>query len=100
MTGQGFTPFTLEVSCIDNGMPLVILKAADVDRTGYESVAELNADDDLKHRIEALRLQISLKMGLGDVSGKNYPKMTLIAAPRAGGSISTRSFIPLSLIHI
>lgn len=94
VTGQGFAPFTLEVSCIDNGMPLVILKAADVDRTGYESVAELNADDDLKRRIEALRLQISLKMGLGDVSGKNYPKMTLIAAPRAGGSISTRSFIP------
>jgi 4-oxalomesaconate tautomerase len=33
-------------------------------------------------------------MKLGDVSGKNYPKMTLIAPPRAGGSICTRSFIP------
>jgi 4-oxalomesaconate tautomerase len=32
-----------EVTCIDNGMPLVIFKATDVGRTGYESVAELNA---------------------------------------------------------
>jgi 4-oxalomesaconate tautomerase len=94
VTGEGFEPFTLDVTCIDNGMPLVLFKASDVGRTGYESVAELNADDDLKRRIEALRLQISLKMGLGDVAKKNYPKMTLIAAPRQGGSICTRSFIP------
>ena len=94
VTGEGFAPFTLGVTCIDNGMPLVIFKASDLGRTGYESAAELNADDDLKKRIEALRLQISLKMGLGDVAQKNYPKMTLIAPPRDGGSITTRSFIP------
>lgn len=94
VSGDGFAPFTLDVTCIDNGMPLVLFKATDLGRTGYEPVTELNADDDLKRRLEALRLQISLKMGLGDVSQKNYPKMTLIAAPRAGGSISTRSFIP------
>lgn len=94
VTGEGFAPFTLDVTCIDNGMPLVVFKASDLGRTGYESAAELNADDDLKKRIEALRLQISLKMGLGDVAQKNYPKMTLIAPPRDGGSITTRSFIP------
>ncbi|MBA4344455.1 MAG: 4-oxalomesaconate tautomerase [Methylibium sp.] len=92
--GAGFAPFSIEVSCIDNGMPLVIFKAEDMGRTGYESVAELNADSELKTRIEALRLAVSLQMGLGDVSRKNYPKMTLIALPRAGGAISTRSFIP------
>lgn len=92
--GEGFEPFTLDVTCIDNGMPLVIFAAKDLGRTGYESVAELNGDADLKRRIEALRLQISLKMGLGDVSAKNYPKMTLIAPPREGGAIATRSFIP------
>jgi len=92
--GEGFAPFTLDVTCIDNGMPLVLFRASALGRTGYESVAELNADVDLKRRIEALRLQVSLAMGLGDVSGKNYPKMTLIAPPRDGGSISTRSFIP------
>ena len=67
-------------------MPLVIFKASDVGRTGYESVADMNGDAELKTRIEALRLKISHKMGLGDVSKKNYPKMTLIAAPRAGGA--------------
>ncbi len=94
VAGAGFEPFELDVTCIDNGMPLVIFKASDVGRTGYESVAELNADTELKMRLEALRIQTGHLMGLGDVSSKNYPKMTLIAPPRAGGSIATRSFIP------
>ncbi|PJG58303.1 4-oxalomesaconate tautomerase [Aeromonas cavernicola] len=84
----------LEVTCIDNGMPLVILRASDLGLSGYESVAELNDHHSLKRRLEALRLACGQLMGLGDVSQKNYPKMTLIAAPRAGGSLSTRSFIP------
>ncbi len=84
----------IAVTCIDNGMPLVILKACDAGRTGYESVAELNADIDLKARIERLRIACGHAMKLGDVTAKNYPKMTLIAAPRGGSSICTRSFIP------
>lgn len=94
VTGSGFESFTLDVTCIDNGMPLVIFKASDMGRSGYESVAEMNADTALKAKIEALRLQVSLLMGLGDVSQKNYPKMTLIAPPQNGGAITTRSFIP------
>jgi 4-oxalomesaconate tautomerase len=94
VTGAGFESFTLDVTCIDNGMPLVIFKALDVGRTGYESVAAMNADTELKTKMEALRLQVSVLMGLGDVSQKNYPKMTLIAAPQNGGAICTRSFIP------
>ena len=91
---DGFETFTLDVTCIDNGMPLVLFKASDVGRTGYESVAEMNADTELKAKIEALRLQVSLLMGLGDVRQKNYPKMTLIAPPQQGGALATRSFIP------
>lgn len=92
--GTGFEPFTVDVTCIDNGMPLVIFRAVDLGCTGYEDVAELNANEALKQRIEALRLKVSVMMGLGDVAKKNYPKMTLIAPPRGGGSITTRSFIP------
>ncbi len=84
----------VEVTCIDNGMPLVLLRAADVNRTGYEAVASLNADVELKARLEHLRLACGHAMGLGDVAAKNYPKMTLIAPPRAGGAVATRSFIP------
>ena len=90
----GFEPFEIEVTCIDNGMPLVLFKASDMGRSGYETAEALNADTELKTRIEALRLQVSVLMGLGDVSSKNYPKMTLIAPPMHGGALSTRSFIP------
>lgn len=85
---------SIEVTCIDNGMPLVLLRAADVGRTGYESVAQLNGDVELKAKLEALRLATGHLMGLGDVTKKTYPKMTLVARPRQGGSICTRSFIP------
>ena len=94
VAGEGFESFSLSVTCIDNGMPLVMFKASDLGCTGYETVAELNADTHLKTRIEALRIQAGHRMGLGDVTAKNYPKMTLIAAPRTGGSLCTRSFIP------
>ena len=84
----------VEVTCIDNGMPLVMFKASAVGRTGYESVDELNADTELKARLERLRIACGHAMQLGDVTSKNYPKMTLIAAPKNGGAITTRSFIP------
>ena len=60
---QGFDPFSIDVTCIDNGMPLVMMRAADMGRTGYESVAEMNADAELKARVEALRLKAALAMG-------------------------------------
>ncbi len=92
--GASFQPFDIDVTCIDNGMPLVLFRARDLGCTGQEKPAELNADTDLKARIEALRLQTGELMGLGDVSGRNYPKMTLVSAPQAGGAINTRCFIP------
>lgn len=82
------------VTCIDNGMPMVLIRASDLGRSGYETVAELNADADLKARLEALRLKTGALMGLADVTKKTYPKMCLVAPPRAGGSICTRTFIP------
>ncbi|MFF5563056.1 4-oxalomesaconate tautomerase [Streptomyces sp. NPDC012623] len=84
----------IDVTCIDNGQPLVIVDAADLGRTGQESVAALNADTELKERLEALRLVCGELMGLGDVTSKNYPKMTLVSPPAHGGAINTRSFIP------
>lgn len=84
----------LEVTCIDNGMPVVLVRAEDLGCSGYESCAELEADAGLKARLEAIRLQAGPRMNLGDVSQRNVPKMCLVAAPAAGGSLSTRSFIP------
>lgn len=84
----------VEVTCIDNGMPVVILRASDFGLTGQESPAELEANAALKERIEKIRLEIGPKMTLGDVAKKTVPKMTLVSPPFAGGVISTRSFIP------
>jgi 4-oxalomesaconate tautomerase len=84
----------IEVTCIDNGMPVVVLRAADFSITGYETREELDANEGLKRRLEAVRLQIGPRMNLGDVGKKVVPKMSLISAPRAGGHVSTRTFIP------
>jgi 4-oxalomesaconate tautomerase len=84
----------IEVTCIDNGMPVVVLRAADLGITGSEPPQDLDANEALKKRLESIRLQIGPKMHLGDVGDKVVPKMSLISAPRAGGHINTRTFIP------
>jgi 4-oxalomesaconate tautomerase len=82
------------VTCIDNGMPVVVMRASDLDRTGYETREALDEDVALKARVEQIRLQAGPMMHLGDVGAKSVPKMILVAPPRNGGVISTRSFIP------
>ncbi|GAC63804.1 4-oxalomesaconate tautomerase [Edwardsiella tarda] len=82
------------VTCIDMAMPLVIIKAACLDKTGYESPAELDADKELLARIESIRLQAGKAMGLGDVSNKVIPKPVLISPAQRGGAINVRYFMP------
>ena len=84
----------IETTLIDNGMPCVVLRAADVGITGYEDRDTLDADETLKARIEAIRLTAGPLMKLGDVAALSVPKMMLVAAPEKGGAISVRSFIP------
>ncbi len=84
----------IEVTCIDNGMPVVIMRAEDLGISGTESRDELDANQALKRKLESIRLQAGPMMNLGDVTAKTVPKMTLVSAPRAGGVISTRTFIP------
>ena len=75
-------------------MPSVILRARDFGITGYESPTELDGNEVLKQKIESIRLQIGSKMNLGDVTDQTIPKMYLISAPKNGGVINTRTFIP------
>lgn len=82
------------VTLIDNGMPCVVMKAEDVGITGYEDRDWLDANTELKARIEAIRLAVGETMNLGDVREKSVPKMMLVAPPRAGGAVCVRSFIP------
>lgn len=85
----------LPVSCVNNGMPVVVVAAASFGKTGYESIAELEADEELNKRVQELRLEAGKAMGLGDVSATTVPKISLVAPPAHGGTISTRTFIPV-----
>lgn len=82
------------VTMIDNGMPCVVMRAADFGITGYEAPSELEANEALRAKVEAIRLKAGPLMNLGDVAEKSVPKMTLVASSRKGGAISTRTFIP------
>jgi 4-oxalomesaconate tautomerase len=84
----------VDVTCIDNGMPVVIMAAEALGITGYETRDAINANSELKARIESIRLQVGPRMNLGDVTKKVVPKMCLVAKPRDGGQICTRTLIP------
>ncbi len=84
----------VEVTLIDNGMPVIVLAAESVGVTGAEPHAVLNADAALKARLEAIRLAAAPLMNIADAGSKNIPKLALVSPPREGGAINTRSFIP------
>jgi 4-oxalomesaconate tautomerase len=84
----------LPVTLIDNGMPVVVLRAADLGIDGHESCADLEANHDLRGRLEQVRLAAGPLMHLDDVTATTVPKLTLVAPPRAGGALATRTFIP------
>jgi len=84
----------IPVTCIDNGMPVVLINAKEFGKTGYESCEELSGDSEFKEKLEKLRLSAGKLMCLGDVQSKVIPKMSLISKAKNGGDISTRTFIP------
>jgi 2-methylaconitate cis-trans-isomerase PrpF len=84
----------LEATCIDMAMPMVLLRAADLGKTGRESPAELDADTSLLAHLHALRIEAGAMMGLGDVTESVIPKPVLLAEPRAEGAITVRYFTP------
>ncbi len=84
----------LAVTLVDSGMPVVVIRAADVGITGYESCERLTTNTQLRARLEAIRLVAGPLMGLGDVADTTVPKLTIVAPPKGGAAVSTRTFIP------
>jgi len=84
----------VEVTLIDNGMPCVVMRASDMGISGDETPKELEANSELRSRLETIRLKAGPMMNLGDVAKKSVPKITMVSAARNGGAISTRTFIP------
>ena len=86
----------VEVTCIDVAVPMVIVSAAALGKTGYESKAELDPDAQMIARLEKIRIEAGKRMGLGDCNKLVIPKPVLVAAPRAGGTIASRDFVPFN----
>ena len=84
----------IDCTLIDNGMPCVVMRARDLGIEGTEAPAALDSNEVLRQKLEAIRLKAGPLMNLGDVGKSSVPKMTMVSAPRAGGAISTRTFIP------
>lgn len=86
----------VEVSCIDAAMPLVVIEATALGKTGGELPADLDGDRSFMNRLERIRLEAGRRMGLGDVSGLVIPKPVLIGPPQKGGTLTARYFMPHS----
>jgi len=86
----------VDVSCVDMAMPMILMPAEQLGKTGHETAAELDADKALYARMEAIRRKAGELMGMGDVSNMVVPKIGLLTSPRKGGTITSRYFVPYS----
>ena len=82
----------VEVTCIDNGMPVVVMRARSR-RRRRETPEQLEANVALKARVEKIRLQSGPRMNLGDVARRPCRRCAWYRSPRHGGAIRrARSF--------
>ena len=95
----------IKVSCIDVAVPMIILRANDVKRTGKESVEKLNIDQKLKKKLKKIWVKAGLKMKLKNKSGtimseeelansETIPKVCLVSEPDGDGHLTARYFTP------
>ncbi len=84
----------VEVTLIDCAMPMVLMRAADLGATGYESPQDLTANRELIERMNRIRVKAGAMMGMGDVTDMVIPKPVLISPARKGGTLSVRYFMP------
>jgi 2-methylaconitate cis-trans-isomerase PrpF len=84
----------VEVSCVDAAMPVVIVRAAELGKTGHEAAAELGGDPAFMARIERLRIAAGRRMGIADAADRVIPKPVLVAPAARGGTLAVRYFMP------
>jgi 2-methylaconitate cis-trans-isomerase PrpF len=84
----------VDVTCMDVAMPMVIAKASAFGLTGYETCEELDTNRSFFERMEAIRLEAGLLMGMEDCSKSVTPKFGLLAVAKEGGTLATRYFMP------
>ncbi|MFI7540294.1 PrpF domain-containing protein [Actinoplanes sp. NPDC049599] len=83
-----------DVTCVHAGMPVLLIRAADLGLAGDEPPEVLEADAGLRTAVEAIRRAAGPAMGLGDVAGTTVPKISIVSPARHRGTVTTRTFIP------
>lgn len=86
----------VEVTLFDMAVAAMLVKAESLGKTGYEAPKDLDGDRAFMARLEQIRLEAGLRMGLGDVSQMVVPKPIMLAPPRGDATISARYFMPHS----
>lgn len=94
------------VSCVDVSVPMVIIKAQDLGKTGKESISELSNDTQFLSTIKSIWVAAGQKMGLRHRDGhlmtaeelqqsETIPKLCIVSAPSAANAnIAVRYFTP------
>ena len=95
----------VDVSCVDVAMPIIVVRADDVGKSGHETVEELARDAALKQRLREIWVEAGLKMDLRKKDGspmsreelansETIPKVCLVAAGTDGANVTARYFTP------
>jgi 4-oxalomesaconate tautomerase len=87
----------IDVSIVDAGNLMLLLKAEDIGLTGLEDEAFFEQNVELMQRIEAIRLEAGLLAGMGDVSDSVLPKVGILSKARVGGTVKSQYLTPHSL---
>lgn len=87
----------LNVSIIDAGNLMMLLKAEDIGLTGLEDKSFFEQNKDLMVKLETTRKEAGLKAGLGDVSNSVLPKIGILSKARTTGAIKSQYLTPHSL---
>lgn len=72
----------VEVTIIDAGQTMVLLKAQDVGMKGDEDEAFFVRNKELMGKLEAIRLEAGRRAGMGDVKDNVLPKIGILSAPK------------------
>jgi 4-oxalomesaconate tautomerase len=86
------------VSCVDMAMPMVFVAAAEVGKTGHETKSDLEADANLLRRLDAIRLEAKIRMGLGDTRQSTAPLIALVSPPARMGTVTSRCFVSRKVV--
>ncbi|TAD91645.1 MAG: 4-oxalomesaconate tautomerase [Alphaproteobacteria bacterium] len=80
----------IDVTLIDAAMPMVLVRATDLGRTGYEPAEMLTADAELVETLSRFRREAARRMGILTNADLVIPKPVLLAPARAGGTLAAR----------